>query len=326
MSLSKKKIVHISPTPLVAAPEKISDALNLYTGHSAETVVLNDYPNKLKGIFVKNSVLWSKQTKQLIAQLIEKADVVHLHNFVSNDFLPELKTMLSKSKAKLVYQSHSPLREGPVFYDFEKECELEFDEKLVVAQYHPRLYQEHLLVPNLVNFKPEINLLKEGEKPVILFSPAHNRTGGRWNDKTCPELETALESVEKLGLAEVKNITGVSPYELFSIRKKAHITIDEIVTGAFHQISLEGMAAGNVVINNADDFSMAMLRNYSKGGQAPFVRTDKESISDTLIDLLTDHDRIRELQQASYDYHCRYLTPKKLIKIFEKIYEGLPNV
>lgn len=317
-------VVHLSPTPLVGAPGKIVDALEAYSDYSSKCFIFNDYPGELKGKFLANSTLFSKETEAFIIQTIENAKILHIHNFIPLKYVARIKSIVAKYPKKLIYHAHSPLREGPVFFDYARESSFDFDAKLVVAQYHPRQYPDSMPVPNLVMEAPSFQIITQDEKPVILFSPAHKRTGGRWNDKVSESLDQALESIQKLDLAEVIYVNGIHPNDLFFIRRSAHITIDEIVTGAFHQISLEGLATGNVVINNADWFSCQMLAS-SEGKSPPFIRANNENIGSILLELVQNKAKIAELQQQSYDYFTKNLAPSQLIQKYVKIYDKVLN-
>ena len=79
---------------------------------------------------------------------------------------------------KFIYKVHSPLREGPNFVNYEPN-KFYFNKKCVVSQYHPRLYPDYKMLPNLVLEKPTLNLINDDEIPRVLFSPAHKRIGGK---------------------------------------------------------------------------------------------------------------------------------------------------
>jgi len=327
MKFNEKKILHLTPTPLVQAPEKVSNILNRFSEYSSEIVVLNDYPNHLKGKFIANAILYSVDTKDVVQKLIERANIIHVHNFLPTTFIDFFKQCLVNSDAKLVYQVHSPLREGPIFYDYAQESGFDFDKCLVVSQYHPRLYPSFIPVPNIITAKPSLNLLNKNEKPFILFSPAHKNVGLRWNDKITKNLNKVLDSVNGLGLAKVKEVSGLSPHDVFSIRRFSHISIDELATGAFHQVSMEGLATGNVVFNNADYFSCQMLSFVAKTSKnVPFVRTDDDAFSENLMAYLSDNEKIRFKQEEGYQYFVDNLLPEHLVKHFIKIYDEVCDV
>lgn len=322
--MKKYNVLHVSPTPLVDSPRKISDALNLYTDFNSTSFIFNDYPGSLKGIFSSKTIIFN-QRKDLSLDFIRNADIIHIHNFL----YPEQEEILfenSKDDVKFIYQVHSPLREGPNFVNYIPE-KIQFDKKCVISQYHPRLYSDHILVPNIILEKPSINLLQDDEKIKLLFSPAHKRTGGRWNDKYSEELIQSLTLLEKFNKIELYIAEGFTPHELFQLRRNCHISIDEIITGGFHQISLESLFTGNMIINNSDIFSNLIFDININNNELniPFFKMSNFDVKDILFELVNNRDLIREYQNKSYEYSTKYLQPEVLIKHYEKIYKDVIN-
>lgn len=324
MKYTNKLVLHISPSPLVGAPNKICESLNRYTDYYGVFIALNDYPGDMKGKFSNDLVMNDNRNEGFIYDLLKTARIIHIHNYLDENFTKKLLTIIASriNQPKLIYHVHSPLREGPVFFEMAKYGGLNFDKKLVIAQHFSRVYPDYTIVPNIVTLKPSLNLLENDEKPKIIFSPSHSRIGGRWGDKVSDELACALDGISKLKMADVFNITKMPAYELFSLRRNMHITIDEIVTGGYHQVSLEALATGNVVINKADYFSCKQLEAISNNKEyPPFVYADNESIFIILKELLNDRERIRLIQQQSYDYFIENLKPENMISYFTKIYD-----
>lgn len=320
------KVVHLSETPLVAAPFKLAVAQRMI-GIDAKSVVLNDYPKNgpLQRKFLGDSLVWT-DAEDSVVQLIKlnllQADIIHVHNDISGEVLNFIKEYCTK--ALFVYQVHSPLREGPLYHYRHENIGLPFNAFLVVAQYQPRHYFNYQPVPNIILDTPSVSLRKPGEPLKVLFSPSHTRSG-RWNSKYSEKLEACIKNLQGLGLIDVvwpKQL--LSPPELMAVRKFCHVSIDEIVTGAYHQVSLEGLCAGNVVINRADYFSKAMLANCTNGqSMPPFVFADDATIDNVLIKLAMSQELTTELQQASFDYFKENLEPVKMAKIYKGIYDAL---
>lgn len=320
---SAASVVHVSKTPLVGAPAKVAAALDRFTGFRSSAIVGQDYPKALAGLFLGDAIVANRgaATMDVCADLIRRADVVHVHN----DLTPELFELVRKEASgscRFVYQAHSPLREGPLFVDRSETIDLEWSAKLSIPHYPQRFFQNHRLVPNVVLHTPSIRPLAAREPVRVLFSPAHRRSGLRWGDKVSDALDRALTIVRSLTDTEILEIGGVPPATLFALRRTTHVTIDEIVTGAFHQISLEGLCAGNVVINAADPFALASLRMAIRADEdPPFVRIEQTDVCESLLELVRDRERIRALQQRSYEYHRAYLDPARLIGFFAEVYE-----
>ncbi|MCP4178857.1 MAG: glycosyltransferase [bacterium] len=325
---SKIKVVHLSPTPLVGAPSRISNALNKYANVDSTVVLFSDYPGNLKGKFLSDSITFFDKGDdfkyKFIIGLINEADILHIHNFLKDDLLHKIYSDVHNSELKYVYHCHSPLREGPLFHDQTKSMGIDFSLKLAVSQYNPRIFQDYKFAPNIINFKPSLKLIKNDEKIKILISPAHKRTGFRWNQKYSKHIDEVLKSLKKLQLIELIDIVGYSPHEIFEIRKNTHITIDEVLTGAFHQISLEGLAAGNVVINNSDWASLEVSKNISINHEAPpFLITDEKDFEKTILDIINNRKKLRYLQEKSYKYFLANLLPELLVKYYVRYYKEI---
>nr|WP_147309532.1 hypothetical protein [Cupriavidus taiwanensis] len=324
--MSSIKVVHFSQTPLVGAPSKIAAATRM-VGHYANAICMVDYPASggLAGKFINDSIVMNgapPEIERLVDRLLVEADIVHLHNEVTAD---KVEWILDRAaKARFVYQVHSPVREGPLYIPRAEEFGLPFSAHLVVGQYQPRHYPSYIPVPNIVLDAATCTPRGKGEKMRVMFSPTHARSG-RWNGKYSRKLEVAIESLEKMGLIEkVWPEQPVSPNILMALRRTCHVSIDEIVTGAFHQVSIEGLCAGNVVINRADFFSKAMMATCAEAPELPpFVYADDESIADVLVDLARDWERTAMIQAQSSEYFRNYLQPKSLVKSFVRTYHEI---
>lgn len=105
------------------------------------------------------------------------------------------------------------------------------------------------------------------------------------------------------------------------IRRRCHVSIDEIATGGFHMVSLEGMCAGNIVINRADYFSRATFAGFCGGELPPFVYADDDSIADVLLQFADDCSLTAVKQAESYKYFIRHCEPARLVEIFDAAYK-----
>jgi hypothetical protein len=320
---SARRILHASRTPLVAAPAKVVTALNLYTDYEAALILAQDYPKPLTGLFVGDSILYSDSApiSTVCEDLVRRADLIHIHNDVPRSLL-QLVRRAARPSCRFVYQVHSPLREGPIFFDRSEELGFELGARLAIPHCAHRFLADYRMVPNLILFKPSVRPIGADEPMRVIFSPAHRRTGGRWNDKVSEPLERALGALQALRAAEVLDIKGMTPAVLTELRRSTHVTIDEIVTGAFHQVSLEGLATGNAVVNNADFFAVQSLKMVcGTTDEPPFVRLSDHDVGTELLALVRDRDRLRRIQQASHDFFMAHLRPDKLIRHFSQVYD-----
>lgn len=312
-------VLHVSETPLVAAPQKISNSLNLYTNFKSNCIVNTDYSGNKKNIFIDKTILNNKNNFLKVINLLKNTDIVHIHNDISISFQNLIKTHCKES-TKFIYQTHSYLREGPLYYDRSDFLPFDFLKKLAVAQYQPRIYPDFNMVPNIIEFQPTLNINND-KNTKILYSPAQKSSYGRWGKKYSNNLEKAIELLNTFKNTEVKTISGLSPSQLYSLRTTYDITIDEISTGGFHQISLEGLCAGNLVINGADFFSKEIAKNtFMSEKHPPFFTLNEDNVEVKLLELVKNKAMINCIKKESYEYFLKYLSPKKLIKSYEKIY------
>lgn len=317
--MSKLKILHLAPTPLVGAPAAISESLNFYTEHESTLYIERDYPGQLADCFISAAVNVGSKGGELPIEEVKSSDVIHVHNFLSQEILEFLK-IHSRRSAKFVFHVHSPLREGPLFVNWSETVDIDWSAKLVVGQYQPRLYSSYIIVPNLVSYTPNANVSALTDIPKVLFSPTHGR-GGRWNSKSS-QLNAFLARLEVELLVE--NLTPakfMAPKSLFSLRCTSDITIDEISTGAFHQVSMEGLCAGNVVVNGADSFSSFVMKSWTRSSEdPPYFYCDERNFESRIRELVGNFDYLSEVKLKSIEYFNRYMSRERLIAIYDNIY------
>jgi hypothetical protein len=321
--MSILKIVHITPTPLVGSPGNIARAQRM-AGHEALAVALSDYPKggPLEKIFLERTLIIDEFSSQYIEESIKHADIIHIHNYLPNDRVGWLSEL--NQSAAYVYQSHSPLREGPLYVGRgDEDAPFDFKAKLVVGQHWGRFYPSFQPVPNIILPPPSIRLRRAGEKLRVMFSPTHKHVG-RWTSKYSQQLEnvlTALAQMDKVELISPKK--PVPPETLMEVRRSCHVSIDEIATGGFHMVSLEAMCAGNIAINRADYFSKATFASFCDGKMPPFAYADDGCIAEILIGLADDWEETARQQQESYDYFRLFCDPLRLIEVFDAVYENV---
>jgi len=316
-------VVHLSKTPLASSPGRISFYLNQIGVNSAHFFE-QDYPGDLKGKMTMRSyhLDGSESSLELLEYHLSKANIVHIHNHISSALVTQVNKFFEGGK--LIFHAHSPLREGPLFTNVSNQMDLKFTDFYVVAQYQPRHYQDYTPVCNIV---PEIKYFRnvgvEG-KIKVLYTPAHNRSGGRWNPKGSTKLSSALDYLSAQDKIELKSPPKLNELQLLSYRQLCDVTIDEIVTGSYHQISLEGMSAGNVVINNADFFSVEMLRMAVKANEAPpFFTMSNDDVGLKLEQLIgLSSEELLDYKYKSKEYFDKYLKPERLASLLVENYES----
>lgn len=314
-------IVHITPTPLVGAPAKIAKAQR-ETGSNSIVITMNDYPasGALYRLFTSECILFNSSTKDFISELILGADIIHIHNFLHPTHILFLKRL--QPTGRFIYQVHSPLREGPLYHLRAEDMGFNFHKKLVVGQYHPRIYQDYLPVPNIVFKKASITPSHEDPPPKLLFSPTHKHPG-RWSNKYSEGLLEDLSLLQKNKNIElIQPKEALNPYTLLELRSTTQISIDEISTGAFHQVSIEALLCGNVVVNKADYFSKLFFSQFCDGQLPPFFCSTPNTIYEQLKELTDNPNTLLQYQNTSYRFAKKYLEPARLINFYHSAYWG----
>ncbi|WP_152601043.1 hypothetical protein [Rhizobium sp. YS-1r] len=319
-----KLIVHLSRTPAAGAPIRLSDTLNAHTGYRSVCFIESDYKGGQAGIF-RGSAVYLPEDKdtlehRLLSECLKQADVLHIHNMIS----PGLATLLREKHPYIptIYHMHSPRREGPLYVPRGGDLQRSISKILVVAQAHPRFYPEAIPVPNIVPRPPSPIDRPNDEKVRILYAPMEIRNG-RWNGKGTPTLDAALEELRLDPAVELIALVKPAPSHVIEkVRAISDITIDEVVTGGFHQISIEGLQAGNAVVNGADFLSLRTMVGWA-GAPPPFIVSNPKNVRENLMRLVRDKDYRREVQSTSVEYSERHLQPQNLIRRYVEVYDGL---
>ena len=105
------QILHLSHTPLVGAPGRICRALNMLPEVSARWAVLDSTVGNYNKIAFDLDLCWDNNKDEII-YLAERADVIHLHNYIgleTRDFSPLDFNMMWRRNKPMVRQFHSNL-------------------------------------------------------------------------------------------------------------------------------------------------------------------------------------------------------------------------
>src|SRR5262249_10891306 len=106
--------------------------------------------------------------------------------------------------------------------------------------------------------------------------------------------ETTMRVLDRLAARfslqlEVMRRSQLSHAESLAMKRRAHIVIDECVTGSYHRNSLEGLAAGCVVVNGVGllpAVAAVMRRCAPEAGPLPFEFSRLEDLEATLEALI----------------------------------------
>jgi hypothetical protein len=289
------RIVSYATTPLVGVPAILERCINACTPHYARCIWAWDkYAN---GISFEGGLSWGASPARAMAEL-ETADVVVVHNGKVDERHRHL--LADKAVVTVAHNYMSNVDDSLVRLGFPG---------LVVGQYQATLpeFQGWSIVPNPValwedTYEPsarhaELTIAYTPSGKYDVFPRDHYLY---WHAKGYDQTIRILD-----GLAarypirlEVTRDRFVSRAEAIQMKRRAHILIDECVTGSYHRNSLEGLAAGCVVVNGVGMLRgvIEALRHCASGDvDSPFVRADLTCL-ETILELLIGlgSDRLAE--------------------------------
>lgn len=321
-------VVHLSLTPLAAAPIRQCKALNLLEGVNARLVQFNE-EGYGKYNFEKD-LIWEKD-KKLATELIMEADILHFHNYVrldSMEFSPiDFKKLWSEGKP-IIRQFHSNpeliARMTNMSPDDVSKCPLP---KLTLGQYHERYYPTAKIIPNVVFFPDKI-IEKNYNVIRIGYSPSNYRSSyeHRWDTKGYPETVRVLKKFiryakkNKKIKIEVDIITGVDHAECLRRKQLCHITIDDLVTGSYHMSCLESLSLGSVALTFMDDRVIKTVKDITGRDDFPAINTRLEDLCDILYFLVCNPKVVEQLGKYSFNWMCDYWKPTNIATQLVGIY------
>ena len=268
------KVCHVSQTPVAGAAWAMSESFK-EAGYDSFCCAGSRYTS---GRTMPRDEDWPPGTREI--EMILACDVLFCHQGK-----PYRMPWWPKDKATVgIYHSQPSARHT------DRRLENAGWPAAAIGQWEERLYKPSVpAVPNLVPL--EHPWFQVGKKPmdhiVIAYSPS-NRTLTGWDDKGFDETAHVLSNVhhDLTHEVEVDIIEGVPLEDCLARKARAHIVIDEVVTGAYHRSSLESLALGCVVINNADGICWSLIRKMTGGCDHPFYLADISSLRNRLRGLI----------------------------------------
>jgi hypothetical protein len=281
------RLVSYATTPVAGVPAILSRCINARTEHTARCVwARNSYGN---GVDFAGDVQWNK-TPQEAAGLLEQADLLIVHNgFVA----PAHQKVLATKP--IITMAHN------YAWNVDTRWVDRGYPGVVIGQYQATLpeFKHWAVVPNPVPFwEPDFSPAPKPDRITIAYTPSgrHERyaPGHRlfWHAKG---FDTTMRVLKRL--AETKGIAiettahrQIAHHDALSLKQRAHLVIDECVTGSYHRNSLEGLAAGAIVVNGvgilpgvAEIFSQCAPDSES----SPFVFASLDSLEEALLTLIS---------------------------------------
>jgi len=282
------RIVSYATTPVAGVPELLARCIAHATGHNAQCVWAGgSYGN---GVAFEGGMTWGRQPRQALP-LLEAADLVIVHN-------------------GKVDPAHSAVLQGkPVLtmaHNYGWNVDMQHVRRgmpgVVVGQYQATLpeFAGWRVVPNPVPLWDADHMPDDKAGPVrVAYTPSgrHDRypPGHRlyWHGKGWQTTQAALARLAAERGVQVESTAAgqVSHAQALAMKRRAHIVVDECVTGSYHRNSLEGLAAGAVVVNGVGLLPgvEAALRACAPAAEGhPFVGCSLETLHATLQALVDE--------------------------------------
>lgn len=284
---SAMRIVSYATTPVAGVPSILARCIAGATGQSAHCVWAGgSYGN---GVAFAGGVAWGRQPREAI-ELLEAADVIIVHN----GKIDAAHRELLKDKP-LVTLAHN------YAWNVDMQHVRSGQSGLVVGQYQATLpdFAGWGVVPNPIPLWEADYMPGDKNKKIIYvaYTPSgrHERypEGHRlyWHGKGFETTQAVLHRLARLPGVVVESTYGgqVSHEQSLAMKRRAHIVIDECVTGSYHRNSLEGLAAGAVVVNGVGllpGVERALRQCAPDMERVPFVFSSLDTLEQALRQLI----------------------------------------
>ncbi|MBN3753666.1 class I SAM-dependent methyltransferase [Paraburkholderia sp. Tr-20389] len=281
-------IVSYATTPVVGVPAVLARCIRERTGHDAQCV----WQTRAYGNGVRfdgdDTIEWSVDPLAAEAAL-HKADVIIVHNGKVD---ARHRTLVdSKPVVTMAHNYMSNVDPAFVKRGFPG---------MVVGQYQATLaeFEGWFIVPNPVPWwQASWQVRPKPDIVTIAYTPSGKHESypqGHqlyWHGKGYESTMRVLERVASRWPVQIETVRDrfLTHAESLSAKQKAHILIDECVTGSYHRNSLEGLTLGCVVVNGVGLLQgvKEVIRACSTHAQdAPFVFATRESLEAELTSLI----------------------------------------
>lgn len=279
-------IVSYSTTPVAGVTAILGRTIDAKSPHHGRAVWENHgYSN---GVCFDGDIAYGSDPEGA-RTVLENADVVIVHN---GKVAPAHRVIIESKP--VVTLAHN--------YKWNVDCQ--FQEKgypaLVVGQYQAVLeeFSGWNAVPNPLPYWEDS--YKNIEKPkaiTVCFTPSGKHEVYPKNHRLywhAKGYDTTMRVLDKLVAShgielEVIRDRQVSHAESIAMKARSHIVIDECVTGSYHRNSLEGLAAGAVVINGLGQLAgveQTLLACAGDAGSHPFETCTLATLEARLTELI----------------------------------------
>lgn len=312
----------VSETPVAGTVCRFSAALeDSKSVQSAFPFVLRNYKNSpfdLPYGQMNSYHNWAT----ILGEYAKAADHVIFHNCTAQSYIDIVKQS-AKPHATLNYHLHSPPFEPPLFcYDIITENN--FDNVFSVAQGYVRFFDKSIPIANII---PDIKIFNRKHRRSAVIIGHLRTTSARWSKKIPNDLIKDLEVLlnkSKVEIYTIPKLFGCDtvPYKTFSqALQNFDYVIDDICSGLFHQISLEGLKSGCIVFSAADECSINSFCQAADCPPPPFdIVSDIYDIHEKIRFYERNPSKLEFAQVRNLEYASKYLSERRLAELFtEKV-------
>lgn len=304
------RVVSYATTPLAGVPAILARCITARTPHTGRCVWARaGYGN---GVTFDGDVEWTGSPDEAEA-VLDAADVVIVHN---GKIEPRHQALV-RGKA-LVTLAHN--------YGWNVDTTLveQGAPGLVVGQYQAALpeFAGWHVVPNPIPlWEAAFQPAAKSSIVSVCYTPSgrHERYPRDhclyWHSKGYDTTMRVLDELARHCAIRVETLGEgqVSHARALAMKRGAHVVVDECVTGSYHRNSLEGLAAGCVVVNGMgqDAGIVAALSRCTLGdAPMPFVGARLDELRDVLAALVSrgpdalaaDGSRSRQWMEVHWDF------------------------
>jgi len=279
---------------MAAAPWELFKAIRKYT--DIEISYINKTNRYADGRYFPFHLLLATSNGQARSALA-KADILHVHNY----WFPLLDEY--RKEKKVMAQFHSLPRQL-------NWAELMENADICYTIRQPLHIREYKMpgLPNLID-PDELRPEARNGKIKIAFAPSSRAPITSPQTKGYFEVAQALNDIAIERDIEIVWIEKLAYETNLKLKRKAHILIDDVVTGNWHRTSLEGCAFGCAVINKND--------------LEPFVYADLKTLRSVLLDLIDNPAKLKEAQERARFWVLTKWHAMDLVKAYKTAYMRL---
>jgi len=318
--MSKIKVVQLARIPCANSGYELSQLINKYSDkYECRYILGSEYSKGYDPIPFREfptDLFWQTQKEECL-KVIKEADIIHVHH----DWpFEEIEHLLSGKKVIVtLYNLVNSLQYCNSEFNRNYIRRMKKYTSIITIADQPLQKKtfsniSSITVPLIKNLFNE-SIIKTNSIPHIVFAPTNRERDGIGKKMYYEVLEIINQLKTKFNFT-FDLIEGVPYEENLNRKRKADIIIDDVDPEyeKFHNTSLEAACFGAVP-----------LTNFSSS-EYPFQKTDISNLKQTLVAFLSSPFALRVAQKKIVTWRENNYTPKKLLKVYEDLYNSNPII